>query len=484
VPTTVFKPDRPGTTIKFIGQALPLTLPSLGSIVAVPLVHDWGPKNEPVLVTSPLEFDAQYSSSDTAGRRAVTMAFNGMGALGGGAGGVVAVRMVGSTGAKATLTLTNATPATGLTLTAKYEGTFAHRLTVSVADYPGDTAREVLTIYLDGNQIERYIYANAGITDLAAQINAQSNLVTAVANVGGVALAVTTPGSPPAMTGGNDGTTLTGTEWTAALTALEFERFSVLAPYNLTDSTIQTATLAWVRAMETANRPVRWITGGLAAETVTTAVTRSTSLADPHVINLGVGTYHDELLDRDLSTAELVPRIAGALVALGDERALTFARIPGLTTVADTAPDNAEIIDLIRGGVTTFSRATAPDADIKVEKGLTTFTNRADAARPYEIFSDPRLVGVMDSYIREMKEWGDMTIIGRPVNQSSRDAVQMQGRKLQDDLEERGLVVAGTSFIDVKDTSNDPLLRDSIPYDFGWQFAHTTNYVFGNGRVI
>jgi hypothetical protein len=105
------------------------------------------------------------------------------------------------------------------------------------------------------------------------------------------------------------------------------------------------------------------------------------------------------------------------------------------------------------------------------------------------VFSDPRLVRIMDAYKRNMKQWGDDTIIGNvPVGPDARRAVAGQGRVLQEDLLRRGLILTkaqGASedpFVTAEDPG-DPNLLDAIPYQFGWQFARTANFVLGEGTV-
>ena len=105
MPPRITKPIRPGTVIRFEGEALPQIPPSVAETVAIPLVHDWGPTNVPVLVTSFPQFEAIFGSSPTSGRTAVLGAFAGQALPGqGGAGAVYAYRMTaGALPAKATV---------------------------------------------------------------------------------------------------------------------------------------------------------------------------------------------------------------------------------------------------------------------------------------------------------------------------------------------------------------------------------------------
>lgn len=494
------KPIRPGTVIGFTGEAIPVVLPSLAGTVLVPIIHDWGPEGLPPSNNLPFtpglgdlaEFDILYGSSDTAGRRAALMAFKGQGTESGGAGNVIPYRLVGAAGAFATVAITNTTPATALTLTAKYKGTRGNRLSYQTLDDPRNAANDILRLFLDGVKQEEYVYANGDINGLRDQINVSSKLVTAVANVNAVALTVSNPVTNPALAGGNDGTSniVAGT-WTTMMAAVEFERFSIIAPYDLTDPTIRASLVAWIQGLAAANRPVTLIVGGDAADTITTSISRASAINDPHVITIGIGTYYDTQLARVLSTSELAPRVAGVLAARGESKALTFAKLAGLQAGkngATGAPDGSQIESAIQNGVTVFSRAIAPDAELHVEMGKTTFTTRNNVALPYDVFSDPRLVRIMDLYVRRMKEWGDEELIGEgPVNEDARTTLYGQARKEQDRLLEAGLILpedltsippVQAPFVNVIKTNDD-----TLPYQFGWQFARTTNYVLGDGRV-
>lgn len=483
-PVSVFKPIIPGTRITFSGSE-PLRIePNFAEVVAIPLVHDWGPDNAPTLVTSFAEFTALFGDSDTAGRTAVAGAFDGEGFEGvGGAGGVIVHRMATAAAAKATRTFNNAatTPVAALTLTAKHKGTRGNDISVSIADDPRVTNNDLLRILFKGTEVERYSYPQLTPTVARDAINLKSNYVVASAAVDGSSLALT---AGTALTGGLSGDTVTSVEWLAALDALEFGQFSVLAPYNLTDAGIIQSLLTFVRAQEEANRPIMAVVGGATNETVATAVARSDVLNDPHVVNIGAGTYLDSLLGKNLSTAQIAPRIAGVLAARGEEKSLDKAKLARLTVVAGSnAPGVDEIATAINGGVTVLTRASHPLASIEVLRGVTTFKTATDFARPLDVFSDPRMIRVMDFFVREMRQWGDDIVIGNlPVNDDTRAAVRGEGRRRIDELEERNLIITGTGYINV-DPPTDPALFDSIPFEFGWLFRHTARYVLGYGKV-
>lgn len=481
------RPDNPGTRIGFVGDLAASVEPSLAATVAVPITHDWGPLGSDeeggTVLGSFAAFEALYGTSDTAGRRAVLSAFNGSGLPGqGGAGGVLVYRMATGAAAKAAVTLQNTTPVNAITFTAKWTGDNGENISIVKEDDPTDNTRDQVRILYKGVEVERYRYAQTDITALAALINNRpSKYVTATVAQSGVALTAT---AGTALTAGADGASITATEYTAMLSAMEFAPFAVLAPQNLTDAAIRQQILAFVRTQAEEMRPVFAVFGGAAGEDSAAAMARSALVADPHVINVGVGTWHDDLLDADVSTAQLAPRIAGIFVARGENSALTYADIAGLTAVGDTGPATDELKPLADAGVTVFRRVSAVEGRLKIARGVTTWTVDDETDdRPAEIWSEPRYLMVMDNYIRAMREWGDDNIVGDVrVTDDSRAAVGGHARGLQDDLERRQLILPGTGLVNVP-VPEDPDLEDAIPYEFGWKFARTANYLLGNGRV-
>lgn len=498
---TIVKPIRGGTRISFTGQRVPRIPPSFTEVVAVPIVHDWGPIGSDApgadgkaggaqLAASFAEFTQLYGDSDTEGRTAVAGAFQGHGLPdAGGAGGVLVYRMATAAAAAATVTLDNTTPAAALTLTARYAGTRGNELSVTVADDPSDAARDIFTVRYKGAVQETYRYANDDTAALVAAINTRSKLVTAVAEAGaGIALE---PTAGTSLADGDNGAVLTSAEWLAAFDALEFGQFQLLSPYNLTDDGILASLKSWVQAQAAAFRPVMAVIGGAAGEVIDDALSRSADMNDPHIVNVGVGTYHDDLLDKDISTAQLAPRIAGVLAARGEESSAMFARLGGLHIVGDTGAPSDAIEVGITGGVMMLSRTMSTDAELKIENGSTTFTTEGVEGMPVETFGDARLVRVMDLFIRRNALWGDENVIGNlPVNEDTRSAVYGQVKAEVDELLRRGLILPENPelgipapFVSVE-PPDDPNLLDSVPYDFGWQFARTTKYIFGQGQVL
>lgn len=473
------KPDLPGSALGWIGEEVKSVPPSFNEVVAIVGVHDSGPLNIPRLYPSFAAWEAVNGNGDTPGRDAVLGAFHGMGVPGGGgAGGVMWYRAGTAAAAAATRILTNTNAAANaLTLTALYKGVRGNSVSVVHEDDPAVTANDRLRVLFNGATVEKYSYVAGDVASLVSAINLRpSAWVTAAQIVTGVAL---THGTF-ALTGGNDGAVLTAAEWLAAQNALEYKDFGLFAPFNVTDPTIKAQLRAWVQTQALEQRPFRAVFGGAAGETVTDAITDAGLVRDEHIMRFGVGTYHDDMLGKDVSTAQLAPRIAGILAARGLKSSATRAEVAGLTIVSG-APATDELKALRDAGVMALRRTASVNADLVIAQGVTTFNSKVTAAKPYDLWSDARIIGLLDYFQRRMTAWGDEFIVGDvTVSDDSRAEVRKEVQNLINELIADNLVKPGTDTVSVQP---DPSIPDGIPYEFGFQPTRTANYLIGQGRI-
>lgn len=462
------RPKRPGSYVNFEAVASTTVPAAIGSTVAIGFTHDYGPAESIVQLRSLADFKAIYGPSETTpGFKAVKMAFQGEGLQGrGGAGAVVAFRMVGASGVKASKALTNTTPVTALTLTAKYEGSYGNNLTVTVQDNAANAANTDLILYVGGVEVERYTFADANINAARDAINASSQWVTAVANVTGVALTLVTNS---AFTAGDDGSTLLAADYTAAMAGFEKERFGVLAFENLTDTSITASLKTWSENLNANGKRFMTVIGGLANELIATAVARAAAAASENIVTLGMGSVTDSTLgSATLSSAQLAPRIAGILAAKGEAQSMTFSRLAGVTLV--TAASEAEILTAFDAGVMVLSRDSNPDAPVRVEKALTTYIANT-ASKPYLVFRDPKNVRTMQGFQMEIADWTDANVIGRTVvNDKTRDFVVGEARTRAQRRVELGVIQPGFT------VKIDP---DPAPTDFDSFIALVVGFAFG-----
>src|SRR5919201_6524711 len=99
------RPLRPGAYWRFVATEPERVQVNPGSVVAVPIIHTWGPLKQPVLCTSYDDFQAIFGRDASPGQRAVKQCFRGEGTPdGAGAGAVLAYRMGAAAAAAATVT--------------------------------------------------------------------------------------------------------------------------------------------------------------------------------------------------------------------------------------------------------------------------------------------------------------------------------------------------------------------------------------------
>lgn len=484
------RPENPGTYITLIGQRTVRPPASVAETVAIPVVSDWGPlgADEGVITCETFaDYEELFGDSDTPGRDAVLGAFVGAGIEGGPAAGVVLVYRMAVAGdvERSTKTIKNTkeAPEDAVVLTAKYAGVRGDRISYSIATDPIDETKHRFQVLFDGVVKERYSYTKAEVSTIVARLNASSSLVTAKLEKDGTALA-TTAGT--ALAGGDNGETLTATEWGEALDTLEFSDFSVFAPFDLTDSGIRASVFSWTVNQADEMRPVTSFLGGKKDEDLTEAITRASGIADPHVVAVAGGEFHDDFLEKDVSTSQLAPRLAGIFAGLGEARSLLNVPVAGLHQIGAEviAPD--ELATAAENGLTVFKRTTRPDAELVVANGVTTFTDPDDEARPLELFSDPRIVRVGDLFIRRIKEWGEINIVGpTTVTEETEAAVRNEGIAQLNSLLDRQLILPGATdaerpFFRIVSGSG---VEDAVVFEFGFKFARTTKYLIGQGKV-
>ena len=477
------RPKRPGAYFRFEAAEERIIPPAIGGIVAIPITHDWGPVEQATLVRSHAEFDQVFGDSITPGRNAVLQAFRGEDLDDTyGAGGVLVYRMTGTSGALATLQLQNTTPAPAVRLDSKYQGARANSLKVTVQDLASDPTKTEVIVYDGALEVERYQYADTDIAGFVSQVNLSSRWVTATMLIGTTALQNV---ASAAMTGGDSGTTLTVTDWTSALSALEIERFSLFAPMNLTDSAVVTSLKTWAINLNNSGRRFMVVLGGALNETVSDAVTRAQSLNSEHFVTVGVGSVRDDgLLDAAgngtvLSTAALAPRIAGILAARGSALGATYARLAGLTILQ--GPTEGSILTAYDGGVIVLARDTDIEAPVHLETALTTYTTKTDNDKPYKVYSRPKYVRTMGAFETTLTEWAGRYIVGRTVvNNKTRDAVVGQARSILTSYEEAGGVQPGWTVTIPADASDDD---EYIEIIVGMRFGRSAEQVFFRCRV-
>ena len=488
--TTAFvRPENPAAIVKIIGRASTRPAPSAADTVAIVFTHDWGPlgnEADGLKVHGSLSsWEGNFGISETSGQRAVLQAFYGSGVPGEpGAGGVLGLRMAGSSVARATATVNGAGGTPAVSFPALWNGALGNTLAIIVEDDPQDPdLLDRVRVLRNGSTVERFSYPINDLAALKTAVEARpSNWLRGVE--------ILTDASGPLaqgqypLTGGNSGTTLTSTDYLNALAQLDFAPISALAFENLTDAAVLASVKAWIIQQAEQMRPIDFVFGGPANEGLDAAIARTAPMRNEHVLSVGIGSWHDDLLGRDLSTAEMAPRIAGISAARGREQAMTLAPLAGISPVGVSAPLTDELAPAWKQGIIAFRRVSFPGADYAINKSVTSWTSNADPDKPVEIFANPRYVRIINLFIRANTAYGEQNYIGRTrVTRETKDGWRTFVETQLTELLESTLVLPDPRpFVEIIET-DDVDLAEAIPYEFGWKFSRDTNFLLGNGVV-
>jgi hypothetical protein len=403
----------------------------------------------------------------------------------GGASKVLVYRIGAAAAAKATRAIQNTTPATALTLSAKYEGTLGNGLKAQVVDNAANPGTHNDLIISDASgELERYVHAQTDINALAADINARSAWVTAVANISGVALGL--DGSAVALSGGNDGSTLVAGDWTIVRTAFETQRFSVFVPYDLTDQSLHAAFKTWVQGQNNAGKRFLLVLGARDA-TMANALTDADTFDDPDVALFGGGTVTDStIIDPStnqpvsLSPSLFAPRVAGIIAARGEVSSISFARLKDVTVVA--GPTATEVQNAIDGGVVTFDQDSDQEAPVRLETGVTTYQSNT-AVKPKSVFGQIKFVRTQHGIEIDFQDYQQKNVIGKlPVNNDTRETLV---GKMAEIIQRRvdATVVQDSATVEIDQDPPPSDDQDFVQVKYGVKFTRSTEKVYNTVYV-
>lgn len=364
-----------------IKAAIDAVTMSARGIVAYPFTADWGPVNSLELNLYANEFNKRYNAANSAltAKKIYDQAFKGKPQQ------VLGYRM--ATGAvKGTCVLNDAGAAMSLTLETLYPSARAFVAVVKDALTGGKevqiTEGGILLVSVTGTT--------------AAELETALNLTDYVrVTAKGANLPANSAGEN--FTGGNNGSVVTGTEYTAFLTALEADgRPNAFSFDATTDEAILTLAETWVKRVRDEGMYITWVRGGASAwdsDGGAAANAKSISLNHRGIVNVGNGcdgytaaemaifiaarvasvalnrTLTDEVIDYDAVNKKLTP----------GER--VTAKLAG--TMVFTTAGNAVVID---EGVNTL---TTPGADESKELGKIRVNSAVDQiCKDLESFGD------------------------------------------------------------------------------------------------
>lgn len=483
-------PIRGGSYSRFIIRRNATLPKSTRGVVALPIVHDWGPVNTFVEVTDlPGFIDVFGQGGDpttftyTPGFLAVYNAFKGAGASDPGASRLILYRMANA-GVQASVTISNVTPVPALRVRGIYQGTQGNQIGWGVevnAVIGGGTTHHDFVVYRGTTEVERYAYPKTDLAGLALLVNRLPGLggsdwitmdgPSGGAIVTGVAL---TPSARALLTGGADGIAgLIGTDWTAMRTAYEAKQFEVFVPYDLTDTTIGTAMAGWAAlknepAGTTRSKRFTYVEGGPSNDTITTALLRATTHNSPNVVNLGIGTYRDNVLNTVMSTSQLAPRLAGVIARRGYGSSIFCTHLDDLDVV--TGASDSDVLSGTSGGVVTLG---LDSVGVRFESQVTSYINDVPD-KPKNVYGTIKYVFTMQAFetrVRNSQEGGGL--LGRlNVNDDTRETVIADARVILDEFITAGAVQPGAQVVIAQEPPPDDS-QDFIGLDWTADFQKT-----------
>ncbi|MTV47762.1 phage tail sheath protein [Heliobacillus mobilis] len=308
------KPTLTGFYMRFVAAAQAAIKTGARGIVAVPVKADWGPINEFVNITSEPELLASYGMDTAPGSTAyktIRMV------LLGGAPKVKAIRLAGSDAAKASIQLkdtTAGTPVDVIRLDTRFETERPFRVTVRPSLLGAE--KQDIMLYEDANLLGVFSVSTGSIQEIVDAINHDTrNLwINAVKLTEGNGTLASITSQP--LSGGNNGiASLTNEQYITAQTAFEAQYFNLFTLDGITDGSLQTSFVAWIKRMRKAGKGIQAFFGGTRDDDKNpeTGNSRSRGFNHEGITNVIVSGLLDGVW---YGSAEVAPYIAG-LVASG-----------------------------------------------------------------------------------------------------------------------------------------------------------------------
>lgn len=370
---------------------------SLGArgIAAYPFTADWGPVNELKTTLYSSEFDKLYNAKNTGytANKVYVHGFKGKPQQ------VLAYRMATGDAAKGTCSLNDDAAQLSLSLETLYPSDRAFIAVVKDALTGGKeiqiTEDGVLLVSVTGTTVNE-LEAALNLTDYVRVVNKGADLP---ANTAGANFA-----------GGNNGSAVTSTEYSAFLDALEGDGTpNAFAFDGVTDEAILTLAETWVKRVRDEGLYITWVRGGPNSwdTSMETANTKSQALNHRGIINVGNGCD-------GYSAAEMAVFIAARVASVPLNRTLT---------------DEVVDYDAVNKKLTPGERVTAKKAGtlvfvqqgsaVLIDEGINTFTvpGTDEVAEMGKI----RINNSIDQILKDLEAFGDEYKKTRSNTQAARE---------------------------------------------------------------
>lgn len=464
-------PNRPGLYVRFVTKASSALSTQEGDTVALAVQADWGPVGVVTSITSERVLNTTFGQNGTAWQVAEV--------LRGGAGEVLTYRMADGSAAAASGEALASGGASGIYLEAVYTGEYGNSFQVDVKEYLPNPSKDVLRILASGIELEKYLFADADIDAVVAEINAKSSFVIA-SNLAAPS-AVLQKGANAVFSGGANGA-VTLTEYDDALDAFAGAGGFELMAVTSEATAVKEAFIDWVRGQNEDGHYMMGVLGAPvgsdAAAALTDALTWTARAQSEHLVYVGGVNILDRAAPdpnrgatQIYSTAEKAPYVAGLIANARITRGISYRSL-GPETDVHLPLDAAELQTAYDGGVLTFAKHNGV---AKVESAVTTFTDYNEEKD--RTFSQIRAVRVMEQIGRDFGDIiGDGFIGVKNNTPETRNALIKALQAYLEQLAAVGAVLPG--FVVELDPTQDSVSGQSIFIQVQLQFGPELLRVF------
>lgn len=322
------QPVLPGLYMNFVGAAERAVESGARGVVIAPVKAHWGPVGKFVEVASESAIHELFSSSEADGATAFTTLYL---SLLGGPKKLLAYRLADSSASEAEVTLKNnlSEPENVVVLKAKYTGQRGNDFKVTVQPSLAVVGQKELKLY-EGNKLLRTIPIGAGTAEqVVAAINEDSANKWIVAEKVGDGTLADVAGA--AFTGGNSGISgITNADYIAATEVFETQDFHVLTLDGVSDASLRTSVVAWVKRVREEGKGIMAVFGGTKADdtssdAVSKSIVRSVAADFEGIVNVGTGA---KMNDKEYSSAQVAAWVAGLIAGQTLKESTTYAPAP------------------------------------------------------------------------------------------------------------------------------------------------------------
>jgi len=399
------KPILPGLYLNFKAQALSTIQPGSRGTVGIIVRAHWGKEKDIVEITSESDLIENFTSDITGGANAYKLIRL---ALLGGAKKVLAYRLVGSTGAQASVTLKDTADANMITLKAKYKGERGNNFKVTISTNLIDNTKKDIALY-EGATLLKTFTVGSGADNIVNAINNDSTnkwIVAEKVTDGNGTLANV---SGATFAGGNSGITgLTNADYAEAFSKFETQNFNLFVLDGVSDSALQASLRAWVERLRSEGKGIIAVVGGSASDdkasdAVAKAIARSTALNSEGIVNVGVGAYEGTT---EYSSAEIACWVAGLIAGQRLSESTTYSVAP--FSDVNRRWTKSEMEQAIQGGVFLLYH---DGEKVKVLKGINTLVSLKQGQN--NAWKKIRTIRVMDAINNDLVKTAEEAYIGK-----------------------------------------------------------------------